>query len=124
MPVECQRPVRLARRCDRDRLALLVISAVGVGDYDIEPVDRAAQQNDDQAFRALIGHRRPRIWPETEGGCRSTSDEMAPVHETSYRRIKSGLPRISAARRPFGDSSRAARVLSKKEEGGGGGGGG
>src|SRR5580704_8571417 len=116
MPVERQRPVRLARRCDRDRLALLVIGPVGVGDHDIEAVDRAAQQNDDQAPRALIGDRRPRIGPETEGGCRSASDEMAPVHEASYRRIKSGLPRISAARSPFGDSSIAARVPSLKVE--------
>src|SRR5271167_3428222 len=116
MPVERQCSVGLARRCDRDRLALLVISPVGVGDYDIEPVDRAAQQNYDQAPRALIGDCRPGIWPETERSCCGPFDEIAPLHEAPYRRMKSGLPRIRAARSPFGDSSMAVRVPSLKVE--------
>src|SRR5271169_3827107 len=112
LPVQRQGPVRLARRRNRDGLALLVIGRLGVGDYDIEPVHRAAQQNDDQTRRALIGHCRPGIGTEIEGSCCRPCDEIAPVHRSPYRRMKSGLPRISAARSPLDDSSMAARVPS------------
>ena len=54
MPVERQCSVRLARRCNRNRLAFPVIGLVGVRDHDVEPVDRATQQNHDQASPALI----------------------------------------------------------------------
>src|SRR4051812_48860136 len=112
MPVERQCPARLARWRDRDRLAFLEIGPVGVGDYDIETIDRAAQQDHDQAFWALLGNCCPRIGPKTEGSRRRPFDEIAPAHESAYRRIKSGLPRISAARNPFGDSWMTARVPS------------
>src|SRR5260370_37712310 len=116
MPVERECPVRLARRCDRDRLPLLVIGPIGEGDHDIEAVDCAAQQDHNQAPRALIGYRRPGIGPETEGGGCRPSDEIAPAHRSPYRRMKSGLPRIRAARSASGDSLMTARVPSLSVE--------
>src|SRR5260370_21325585 len=116
MHVEGGWDVRVGRGWDRDRLPLLVRGPIGMGDHEIEAVDCAGQQDHDQVPRALIGYCRPRIGSETEGGGCRPSDEIAPVHRSPYRRMKSGLPRIRAARSASGDSLMTARVPSLSVE--------
>src|SRR5215469_1939461 len=79
-PVEWHRAVRLTGRRDRDRLSLLVIGFIGVWDDDAEPVDRTAQQHDDEAPAPLSGGRRPSLRSEAErGDCRPLY-ELTAVH--------------------------------------------
>src|SRR5262252_11101778 len=80
LPVEWQRAVRLTGRRDRDRLSLLVIGFLGAWDDDAEPVDRTAQQHDDEAPPPLSGGRCPSIPSEAERGDCRPFYEITPVH--------------------------------------------
>src|SRR3984957_1219215 len=116
MIVEGERAVVGARLLDRDRRARIVISLLAVGYDDVEPVDGAAQHDDDETLRRFIGARRP---DRTEQGRCSRSQrhaaghskKIAPVHIVTYPlylRIKSGPPRISAARSAAGAAAKVA----------------
>src|SRR5215469_13731066 len=116
MLIERQRAVRLARRRNRDRLPLSVIGFIRARDYKTQSVDGATQQNHDQTARILIGGRCPSARPNQERNSSRRSEKISTKHGSTYRRMKSGLPRIRAEWRPFGDSLMAVRVASLKVE--------
>src|SRR5260221_1446029 len=113
--------LRGIRLGDRARRAGRVIGLLAIGHDDIEPADRPAQQYDDdppplgsargRRARAARSGRRPGAAAERDkrraGGAEK---EVATSHVHSYRRMKSGLPRMRAARNSTGDAARAARV--------------
>src|SRR6516225_2712565 len=112
MRVECQCSVRLARRRDRDRSPLLVIVLVGKWNNDIESIDSAAKQDDDQTLLAAISSHGPRTWARDNEPGRHPFEEIPPACDHHLPAHKIGLPRIRAGRNVCGDSLTTSRVES------------
>src|SRR5215469_7817410 len=102
MVVQRQRAVGFSRPPNRDRSSRFVIGFVSERDDDVEAVDGAAQQDNDQARATPFGGGCPGISAQCEEADRGALEKLTPARGHRQRRMKSGLPRISAARNAGG----------------------
>src|SRR5689334_3308992 len=109
MGVERQSAIGFSGLGNCDRRARLVIGGLTMRRHDAEAVDGTAQQDYDQAFRAVFGSGCPAARADPKQRQTGGLEKITPQH-SSYRRMKSGLPRISAARSGGGAPLIASRV--------------